>query len=193
MGKRLADVVAQAKPRTSSVRLCLRGDLVQEHERLEHELAEARRSDEDSNEPDRAPDIARRIVDIERQMREDGTEFVFRAIGKTAWSDLLAKHPPTKDQRDLKLDHNPETFSVAAVAASLTEPADADLDVVEELSAVLSIGQWAKLWSACVQANIGGEMPGESSAASAVLRSFDQSSTTARHAASLAASSSDES
>jgi hypothetical protein len=194
VGKRkLGDVVAQAKPRTATVRLCLRGDLAQEHERLEGELAEARRYDEQTNEPNTAPAIARRIRDIEAQMRDDEVEFVFSAIGKTRWSDLLAEHPPTKDQKaDLRLDHNPETFSVAAIAASLTEPADASLEDVEQLAEVLSVGQWAKLWSACIAANIGGDTPGESSAASAVLRAFEQSSTSAVAAASLAASSSAE-
>ena len=191
--KSLSDVVAHAKPRTATVRLCLRGDLAQEHERLERELTETRKADDDSlaGSP-QAAELAGRIQDIESEMREDETEFTFRAIGKTAWSDLIAKHPPTKDQKEMRLDHNPETFSVAAITASLVDPADATLEEVEALAEVLSIGQWGRLWSACCDANIGADEPGESSAASAVLRDSKLSSTTAASAASPAASSSAE-
>lgn len=192
--KSLGEVVAHVKPRTASVRLCLRGDLAREHERLEGELAEARRRDDETNEPNQAPALARRIKDIEAQMRDDETEFVFTAIGTTAWSDLLAAHPPTKEQRaTMRVDHNPDTFPQEAIAASLVDPADATVDEVEALRAKLSIGQWSQLWTACLQANVGGETPGESSSASEVLRASGPSSISAASAEFLAASSSAES
>jgi hypothetical protein len=191
--KSLGDVVAHVKPRIATVRLYLDGDVVREHERLKDQLQQVIKSDANSNEPDEAPAIARRIKDLEDEMREGETEFVFQAIGKPKWSDLLAQHPPTKEQREQGLDHNPEKFPAVAIAASLIDPGDADLEAVEALGASLSIGQWSTLWVTCLKANVGGEGPGESLAASAVLRASEQSSTSAADAASLAASSSDES
>lgn len=188
---RLAEIVAQVQPRTSSVRICLRGDLIAEHERLERELAEARRTDADTNEPDEAPGIARSVLAVEAKMRDAEVEFVLQAMGMTAWSDLLAKHPPTKEQKGQRLDHNLETFSVAAVAASLIDPCDATEDDVRALSERMSLGEWQRLWGACLEANVSGDAPGESSAASETLRGSKQSSSSAALGESLAASSSD--
>lgn len=187
--KSLGDVIAHVRPRTKTVRVCLRGDLAEQHERLEDELAEARRRDEQTNEPNQAPAIARQIAALEADIKEQSVDFTFQAIGKTAWSDLLAKHPPTKAQKELRLDHNPETFSTAAIAASLVDPGDVTLEQVEQLAEHLSLGQWRRIWEACIAANVDGDDPGESSAASLLLRGSKPSSGTADHAASLEASS----
>lgn len=193
--KSLSEVTARVKPNTATVRLSLRGDLAEEHERLGREL-EALRGGEEGMSPDpAATELAQRIVDLEAQMRDDEVAFTFEAVGQKAWNDLLAAHPPTKDQRSAGLDHNPETFAPAAIAASLVDP-DPGEDAVAEVEALadrLSLGQWSRLWGACLKANVsGGDAPGESSAASAILRSSKPSSTTAARTASRAASSSDE-
>lgn len=192
-GKSLADVVAHVRPRTKSVRICLRGDLAEEHDRLSAELVEAQRRDKESDSLGagaEAPAIAERLVDLEQQMRDTLVTFTFQAMGKSAWSDLLASHPPTKSQKDdLRLDHNPETFSVAAITASLVEPSDASLEQVENLANILSLGQWSRLWQACLAANIEGDDPGESSAASLLLRGSRPSSGSVADTASLEASS----
>ena len=199
MGKRkLTEVVAQSKPRTETVRLCLRGDLLARHEQLEQDLARARELDEATNEPDTAPAIAREIKALEAEIREAEVPFVFESIGQSAWSDLLAEHPPTKEEREAGLDHHPDTFCIEAVARSMVDPDPGEGDAA--LEAVMSMfgppmrlnqTQFIQLWTGCYKANMGGgKAPGESSAASAVLRLSEQSSTTAAHAASLAAPSS---
>jgi hypothetical protein len=192
---KLSEVNAEARPFTASVWLCLRGDLVRELEQLERDLAAARRADEETNEPNKAPAIARRIRDIEAEMRNSETEFTFQAIGKSAWRDLLAEHPPSKEQKDLGFSHDPETFAVAAMARSLIDPypgegeeAEAEVQALVEKLTTLQLG---KLWTTCMSANVdGGNAPGESLAASAVLRAFEPSSITAVPAASPEASSS---
>lgn len=174
----LDEILGKAQPRTATVRLCLRGDLVRQHEQLERDLTDARRYDETHNEVDTAPRIAEAIQTVEAEMADTETEFVFSAIGKRAWSDLLAKHPPTDEHRKLGLDHEPDTFPAVAIAASLVEPADVTLDGVERLAEVLTVGQYMRLWTGCLAANLGDRVPGESEAASAVLRRSRPSSGT---------------
>lgn len=194
---KLSEINAEARPFTASVWLCLRGDLVREHEQLERELADIRRKSDGSLGGDGAAEVARRIRDLETQMREGETEFTFQAIGRSAWRNLLAEHPPTKEQKDIGADHNPETFAAAAMAASLIDPfpgqGEEAVAEVEALLEKLTTLQLGKLWTTCMSANIdGGNTPGESSAASAALRASELSSTIAGRAASPEASSSDE-
>lgn len=185
----LAQALEKAQPRTATVRLSLRGDLAREHERLEQKLAEAQRYDEQHNEPDRAPEIAEQIVAVEAEMRDAEVEFVLTSIGKRAWSDLLAQFPPSDEERKQGLDHDPEKFPSAAIAASLTEPSDVTPEGVDQLADVLTVGQWMRLWTACLNANLGDRTPGESVAASAVLRRSRPSSPTADQDTSPGASS----
>lgn len=72
--------------------------------------------------------------------RDQVAEFVFRGIGRRAWERLVDDHRATKDQQDKHrranpktgpLEWNPETFPVAAVAASLVEPSLTAADVQE--------------------------------------------------------------
>ena len=192
---KLSEVNAEARPFTASVWLCLRGDLVREHEQLERKLADLRRASDGSLGGDGAGEIARRIRDVEAELRAGETEFTFQAIGKSTWRNLLAEHPPTKEQKELGMDHNPETFAPVVMARSLIDPfpgeGDEAVAEVEALLEKLTVLQVGKLWTACMAANVdGGNAPGESSAASAVLRAFELSSITAAHAASPEASSS---
>jgi hypothetical protein len=77
------------------------------------------------------------------EMRDHGAlKFVFRAIGRKRYEELLLAHPPTDEQiKDPELntpdgrptDFNPDTFSVALVAASLADPLMNDEEVREEI------------------------------------------------------------
>jgi hypothetical protein len=63
--------------------------------------------------------------------KDDVAAFVFRNIGRRAWEELVDEHRPTEDQQRKhrkanpsagRLTWNPESFPIAAVAASLVEP-----------------------------------------------------------------------
>lgn len=170
-------VLTKAQPRQETARLCLRGDLIHQHKQLVAELTEAERLDEMSNEPDLAPEIAQQIVDLEAEIRAEETEFTFRSIGRRAWSDLMAKYPPSKAEQRIGAEFN-EDFIAAAVAASCVDPAMTD-EEARQLEELVTVGQWSELWQACVLANGGTGSVGESKAASRVLASSKPSSTSA--------------
>lgn len=182
------DILAQAEnpayTRVATARVLLRQDLVTRHRELDEELAAAIARDAKTNERDQAPDIARQIEALQDEMEAAKVEFKFKAIGKKAWADLLAQHPPLKEHKELRVDHNPETFPIAAIAASCIKPDGVDEDFVRRLEAVLTDPQFTVIWRACIDANIGGVESPKSLAAGQILRVSEQSGTIAVPAAS---------
>ena len=188
-----ADILAQAEnpayTRVTKTRVLLRQDLVARHRELDEQLALAIARDATTNERDQAPDIARQIEALQDEIESSQVEFKFKAIGKKAWADLLAQHPPLKEHKDLRVDHNPETFPIAAMAASCVIPDGADEDFFRRLEAVLTDTQFAALWRVCVDANIGGVESPKSLAAGQILRVNERYENTVARAASPEASS----
>jgi len=172
----IADILADARNpayvRVATARVLLRQDLAARHEELDAELRAAIEVDhqEDSLEVT-APDVAEQVQELEAEIEAAKVSFRFRAIGKRAWSDLLKEHPPTKAQlqADPRLDHNPETFPAAAIAASCSDP-EMTLDDARELEAALNQSQFAVLWAACIDANIGGVTDPKSRLAAGLIR-----------------------
>ena len=190
----IADVLAQAENvdnrRTATVRLLLRQDLAREHAGLEAELLTARQGDENENRTPEAPTIARRIVDLEAEMDAAKVTFTFRAMGRRQWVDTVSSHPPTKAQlkaigelssdplKRASLDFNPDTFPVAAIAASCVDPV-MTVEDVKRLESSLSDSQWSQLWQKAIEVNVGSTDPKASRAAGLILRLSEQSATTA--------------
>ena len=193
----LDEILAQAENpafvRVATARILLRQDLVTRHAELDAALQRALVDDAGLNREPVAPDVAKELEDLEAEMVAAEIEFRFRAVGKRRWADLLAKHPPTAEQlkRDRRVDHNPATFPVAAIAAASIEPALSE-DEVRRLEAALNATQFDKLWAAVIEANVGGATLPKSMAAGAIRRTNERFGGTAAHAASLEASSSDE-
>jgi hypothetical protein len=160
------DILAEVTARTITVRVLLRQDLLDQHAALEHALEAAVQRDRTAWETpmDSVPEalaIARQIADLEAEIDEAKRPFTFKAVGRKAWTDLLAAHPPTKEQRaaEPRLDNNPDTFPPAAIAASCTSPkmTVADVRKFEEL---LDLAQFQMLWGACLEVNVGrGDTP----------------------------------
>lgn len=179
----LDDILAEAEDpayvRVATVKVLLRQDLVTRHAQLEGELAAAIARDAKTNDPDRAPDIAQQIDDLQGEMEAAKVEFRFRNIGRKAWADLLAAHPPEKQHKELKTDHNPETFPIAAIAASCSEPAGVDEGAVRRLEAALTDSQFTSLWRACIDANLGGVDVPKSLVAGRILQVNGRSANTA--------------
>ena len=155
------------------VRLLL-GDAVQLRDELEAADAAAAvavRQDKLENREPQAPALAARAAEIEEQIVAAQTEFVFRSIGRRAWRDLVAAHPPTSEQRrvDARAEINGKTFPVAAIAECCIEP-KMSASVVARLEGALSDGQWERLWAGCLAANGGGADIPKSVAAGSILR-----------------------
>lgn len=70
--------------------------------------------------PKRTREVVLKVPD------EDGEiiEFVvtLKAVGSKAYDDLVAKHPPTREQKADGGTHNPDTFGPALISACSFEP-----------------------------------------------------------------------
>jgi hypothetical protein len=172
------------QPRTVEVRICTRYDLLEQHTRLEQQLA-------GEQSQSRRKTLARKLVKIETEIEAVEKVFTFQDIGGV-WLDLIGKHPPTEAQlkADKNLDHDPESFPVAAVAASAQIP-ELTLDQVVRLRSKLQFTQWQRLWGAVLEANLGLATAPKSLLAGVVLRQNGGSGTTPARKGSPAASSSD--
>ncbi|MFC5802808.1 hypothetical protein [Streptomyces formicae] len=145
----IKDVLAKAKPREHTVRICLAGDVAAEVDRLEAELASVSNWQAESL-VDKNPgiEIAERIKEARERMQAAEVEFTFKALGAKAWSDLVAQHPGKKDEEAWDV----ETLAPALVAASAVDPAMTQAEV-DELFDALNFGQRQQLIDAAWQVN----------------------------------------
>lgn len=156
----LTDVLEQARPPRQTLRLCLRGDLTTRIEELHGVYVAKLREDDNFNRPPEAPAVAEEIVALEAEAEAASVDFVLESMGAQVWNEMLAAHPPTKDDLALGRDHNPRTFPYEAISLSLIEPTDATAEAVKALEEQMSFGQWHRLWLACLAVNvIGGDIP----------------------------------
>lgn len=155
-GLTVDDLLAEIAPREAVARVLLRQELVTRHAELDAELQQALADDARLNRDPLAHDIAAQLVALEAEMEEARRPFRFRAVGQRRWADLLAEHPPTKEQRrdNPRLDHDPATFPIVAIAASCVDPA-MTVDQVRQFEERLDVSQWSLLWAACCDANMG--------------------------------------
>lgn len=196
MGDSIADILAQAENpayiRVTTAKILIRQDLVVRHEQLDAEIERAIVDDSRENRIPVAPQLAEQLAELEREIEDAKVVFRFRSIGKRAWTDLMAAHPPTKEQKraDNRAPFNPLTFPCAAIAASV-EPTSTP-EEIHRLELALNDSQFDVLFDRCIDAQIGGLDAPKSVTAGAILRVKSQfeSSATAVDAQSLAASSS---
>lgn len=150
------DLLAECTARETSVRVLLRQDMVQQHAVLVAELERLAVLDGESGSLELlSPAAAAAVVAFEAEMDAALREFRFRSIGRRAWRDLLAQHPPSKEDRLDRLDYNPLTFPVAAVAASCVSPR-MSLEQATKLEALTDLTEFGKLSAAAFEVNIGG-------------------------------------
>lgn len=150
--KQWASVKAKAKPVERTAAICLDGSILGEIEVLLERMAAAKAMDENENRTPQAPEIARQVVALTKKAKADETVFVFRSVGRTAWRELVATHPPKPDDAKKGWDYDPTSFPLAAMQAACVDPEGVDFD---ELAETVSQSQWDKLWAACHAANAG--------------------------------------
>jgi hypothetical protein len=145
----IKDILAKAKPREHTVRICLAGDVAAEVERLEAELSATSGWQAESI-ADQHPGVAlaEQIAEARERMKAGEVEFTFRALGAKAWSDLVAQHPGKTDDDAW----DAETLAPALVAASAVDPIMTQSDV-DELFEALNVGQRQQLIDAAWQVN----------------------------------------
>jgi hypothetical protein len=143
----------EASSHTVTERICFDRALVGELEDLQRQLA-----DESKGLLQSPPELAERVEALKASVAEKTREFIFGSIGRTAWRELLSENPPTEEQLESigrGLDHNPEEFPYAAMAASCQEPG-LTVAQAKKLSDVLPTGVFDRVWAACLAANIVG-------------------------------------
>jgi hypothetical protein len=148
----VGDILASARLRETEVRLCLSGDLAADADRLQAQLdaMPVRLAAGSLADVDPRTAIEAELAEIHALMRENMATFRFRALGRKAWSDLIAEHPGrTDDER-----WNADTFGPALVAACAIEP-EMTVEDVEAVYEVINADQRADLWAAAYGANVG--------------------------------------
>lgn len=159
----IEDIIAGAKLPEHTARICLRGDLLAEHERLESELAAlgeftaSHLADTDPRRP-----VAEALRAVEAQMAEAESVFTFRALGRRKYRELVDAHPAEGKEFD------PATFPQALIAACAVEPDMTPTDVLR-LFDLLNEGQVGALFMAAYSVNEGAPSVPFSGRASEIL------------------------
>jgi hypothetical protein len=173
----IEDILAVASDdshrREATARVLLQQDLASRHAELEAELEAALAEFADQmDRPAHVRELAEQVQAVEAEIEAALIEFRFRAVSFREWADLLAKHPPTKKQREANpyVDHNPDTFPAVAVAAACVEP-EMTAEQAGQLAAALPQDQWLLLWGTCAMVCRGDGAPKVSKAAGLILRS----------------------
>jgi hypothetical protein len=158
--KNFKTMLAEAKLPERTVEICLRGDLVAEHEDAERELEQAERKQADSLAGGGTGEIVERIEALEAQMREHVAVFTVRALPRPAWRALLADHPPRRDdqneivEEDRGLEIDVSTFYDDLIRRSVVDP-EMDADDWATLADVLTDRQFGDLAGAAWLLNRG--------------------------------------
>lgn len=147
----------RSKPRATAVLAADAGlhDQLQDVRRRAQAIRADAHADGMMDQPADAQELDEQARQLEQRIRESGVEFVFEAIGHRPWSDLMAKHPPSDEQKAKRFQYDPRTFEPAAIQASLVDPEMGDAEFAEFFDD-LNEGEFMELWSACLAANVSG-------------------------------------
>ena len=116
-------MLAEAKLPERTVQICLRGDLVADHEAAERELEQAQRSTATSLAGNGAAAIAARIEALEAEMLEHTYDFRLRAMTRHAFRDLQVLHPPRDGVKlDTAYGVDTDAFFPALIRATVVDP-----------------------------------------------------------------------
>ncbi len=121
------------RPR-KAIRLCLRGDLFAERERIVRDLAREVDVVDSLAGSSTAAGLRDRMSALELEMDDATHTFTFEALPRSTFADLEDTHPAAEDGTPSR------QFLTALVAASLVEP-ELTTDNVAELFDTLSDGQ----------------------------------------------------
>lgn len=152
--KSFKPMLAEAKLPERTVAICLRGDLIAEHERAERELEQAKKTQTDSLAGSGVGRIVERIEALEAEMRERTYDFRLRALPRHEFRALMAAHPPRRDEdglnkEDAPLGVNRETFFPAMIRAAVVDPELDEAEWTDLLDARLTDYQFQDLaWTA---------------------------------------------
>ena len=146
----VAEITAAARLRERTVTLAFAGDLQDQVEQLQQELADASSWTSTSlADVHPAQELSRQIESLREEMTENEATFRFRALPARQFSDLLAQHAAPGGTGAL-FDVN--TFPPALIARCCVDPA-MTVDEYAELAEVLSHAQQEVLFDAAWTVN----------------------------------------
>lgn len=122
-------LLASAKLPETTVPICMRADLVAEHEQLDRQLAKLVDKPVQKLSGDGRGELKTRIEALEAEMAAATYPFRFRAMPKPRWRAFVAKHPPRRgesgevNEGDAGIGVNRETFFDALIRESCVDPA----------------------------------------------------------------------
>lgn len=119
-------LLQQAKRRSTTQDVCLRGDLASRYEELGRELAELPDNNKLGGDPNRER-IESQMDEVREQMQAGTVPFVMRALPQPDFQRLVDAHPPRRDgdevnQLDASYGFNRSTFFPALFRASVVDP-----------------------------------------------------------------------
>lgn len=168
------DLIRAARLPERTVALCMRADLVADHEELHRRLAEAAGMASGSLAGNGvAQALAADIQALEALMAESIVDFRLRALPRGAWAALVAAHPPRVGGDGLTAaadiaGYNADTFAAAALRACVVAPELDDETWSHLVDEALSDGQYEQLTEAMWQLNRSGVSVPFSRAASTI-------------------------
>ena len=156
-----ADILAARKPATRQARLVLDGDRSAEIAQLRSRLQAAKVRDGlngDSLQAE-APELSRRLAELEAEVEASAQTFTFKAVGRRKLEDITRAFPPSAAQWERfreaaksSLTASPPEFDMNAAAAAVLSAASVDpvlsVDEAQRLWDELSDGEAAVLWRA---------------------------------------------
>lgn len=125
--KNFKEMLGTARLPERTVELCLRGDLVAEHQQAERELEKAEKQPGDSLAGNGAAEIAERIRALEAEMQDSVYEFRLRALPAPKFRAFKAEHPTRVEggepnKQDAVFGFNIETGFEPLTRACLVDP-----------------------------------------------------------------------
>lgn len=104
---------------SEQVPVCAKAGLLAEHARIEAQILDIRSRSGLAGPP---AELVAKLEQLEADIEESVKVFTLTARTYQDWADLMAAHPPTKEQKAKGHASNPDTFEPSALAACATEP-----------------------------------------------------------------------
>lgn len=152
--KNVKQLLAGAQRAFRTVDICTRADLVDEYETIEARLEKAKA---DSNSIGGHPDIpvlTERLEQLREEMRDATLTFKIRGLPQRQYTELLAQHPPRKDdKRDALLGMNIDAVVEQLIRQGTVEPELDDDDWEQLLGDVINVATYEQLTNAAWSVN----------------------------------------
>jgi hypothetical protein len=152
--KNFTAMLAEARLPERTVDICLRGDLVAEHEQLNKQLELLEKKAVDSLAGNGGAEQAAKIEALEDRMRDSTYPFVIRAMPRHKFVEFRNQYPvrlddegKATDLRDVRFEFNVDTGAEPLVRASVVDPELKDEDW-SKLSESLTDSQFEDLFLA---------------------------------------------